>query len=254
MNFYLINPYFELLTEMEDAGIIGTLLTYHTKESDYFIKVAKDIDIHKKIKYMVAVRPHLISPEYLVRINQSIKEISEGNRLQINLVSGAVDEEEYEMDKTLGPITNKSTTKERSNYLIEYIKLLNKLPQQEKIDYYVSATNDFTIEAALMHNDKMIVPYQKYIHEKDILIDRKVMVYLAPVLRKTQGELDNLTGTGYNFKHIEEVKFTYEKMNNLINKLEDEGIKEMMISAWNEEDIKINIDFIREYNKKKGKE
>lgn len=254
MNFYLINPYFELLTEMEDAGIIGTLLTYHSKESDYFIKVAKDIDIHKKIKYMVAIRPHLISPEYLVRINQSIREISEGNRLQINLVSGAVDDEEYEMDKTLGPVTNKSTTEERSNYLIEYIKLLNKLPEQEKIDYYVSATNDFTIEAASVYNDKMIIPYHKYIHEKHNLRNRRVMVYLAPVLRKTQEELDNLTGNGYDLKHIEEIKFTYEGMSNLLNQLKEEGIREMMLSAWNAEDIKINIDFIREYNKKKEKE
>lgn len=253
MNFYLINPYFELLTEMEDSGIVGTLLTYHSKEPDYFIKVAKDIDIHKKIKYMVAIRPHLISPEYLVRINQSIAEISDGNRLQINLVSGAVDDEEYEMDKILGPVTNKSATKERSNYLIEYIKLLNKLPEQEKIDYYVSATNDFTIEAASMYNDKMIIPYQKYIHEKHNLRNRRIMVYLAPVLRKTQEELDNLTGTEYDLKHIEEIKFTYEEMSNLLNQLEDEGIKEIMLSAWNKEDLKINIDFIREYNKKKEK-
>lgn len=252
MNFYVISPFFELFTEMEDAGIIGNLLTYHSKESDYFIKVARDIDIHKKIKYMIAVRPHLISPEYLVRLTEGIKEISKEDRIQINLVSGAVDDEEYKMNRTLGSITNQSTTQERSNYLIEYINLLNQLPQHIKPDYYVSATNDFTIEAASAHDYKMIIPYDKYIHDKHKLIDKKVMVYLAPILRKTQEELDNLTG--YSVKNIEDIKFTYEEMSNLVNKLEDEGIKEMMISAWNDEDTKINIDFIREYNKKKVKE
>jgi hypothetical protein len=237
---------------MEDAGIIGTLLTYHSRESDYFIKVARDIDIHKKIKYMIAIRPHLISPEYLVRLTEGIREVSEGDRIQINLVSGAVVDEEYKMDRTLGPITNKSTTQERSNYLIEYIKLLNQLPQNIKPDYYVSATNDFTIEAASEHDDKMMIPYHKYICEKDNLKDKKVMVYLAPILRETQEELDNLTG--YNIKYIEDVKFTYEGMSNLVNKLEDDGIKEMMISAWDYEDIQRNINFIREYNQKKGKE
>jgi hypothetical protein len=251
MKFYLINPYFDLLTKMEDAGFTGVLLTYHSKESDYFIKVAREIDIHKKIKYMIAIRPHLISPEYLVRLTEGIKEISEGDRLQINLVSGAVDEEEYLMDRTLGPITNKSTTQERSNYLIEYIKLLNQLPEDKKPDYYVSATNDFTIKAALAYNDKIMIPYHKYIHDKNILTNKKVMVYLAPILRKTQEELDTLTG--YNIKHIEDVKFTFEGMSNLINKLKNEGIEEMMLSAWSDEDIKINIDFIREYNQEKGK-
>jgi hypothetical protein len=251
MNFYLINPYFELLTEMEDAGIIGTLLTYHSKESDYFIKVARDIDIHKKIKYMIAIRPHLISPEYLVRLTEGIKEISEGDRIQINLVSGAIVDEEYEIDKIVGPITNKSTTQERSSYLIEYIKLLNELPQHKKPDYYVSATNDFTIKAASTYDDKMMIPYHKYIHEKDILKDRKVMVYLAPILRKTQEELDNLTG--YEVKNIQDIKFTHEQMNSLVNELENEGVKEMMLSAWNKEDLEINIDFIRQYNLKKEK-
>jgi len=254
MNFYFINPYFELFTEMEDAGIVGVLLTYHSKESDYFIKVARDLDIHKKIKYMIAIRPHLISPEYLVRLTEGIKEISEGDRIQINLVSGAVVDEESKMDRTVGPITNKSTTQERSNYLIEYIKLLNQLPEDKKPDYYVSATNDFTIEAASTYDDKMMIPYHKYINDKNNLKDKKVMAYLAPILRKTQEELDNLTGYDIErIKYIEDVKFTYEEMSNLVNKLEDEGIKEMMISAWNDEDLRTNIDFVREYNQKKGK-
>jgi hypothetical protein len=252
MNFYLINPYFELFSEMEDSGVTGNLLTYHSKESDYFIKVARDIDVHKKIKYMVAIRPHVLSPEYLVRINKSIKEISNGDRLQINLVSGDINDAEYEMDRTLGTTTNKSTNKERSDYLIEYIELLNKLPEKEKPDYYVSVTNDFTFQAASKYNDKMIIPYYKYIHNNYDLTNRKVMIYLAPIMRKTQEELNSLTG--YNLNGIvEDVRYTYEKMTNLVNQLEDQGIKEMMLSSWNDEDTKINLNFIREYNYNKGK-
>lgn len=248
MNFYLINPSFELLTEMEDSGVTGNLLTYHSNESDYFVKVARDIDIHKKIKYMVAIRPHVLSPEYLVRISKSFKEISKEDRLQINLVSGV--SEEYEMGRTLGTINNKSTTKERSDYLIEYINLLNQLPQEEKPDYYVSVTNNFTFEAASKNNDKIILPYYKYIHEEYDLTHSKVMIYLAPILRKTQEELDSLTG--YDLKGIDEdVRYTYEEMTSLVNKLEEQGIKEMMISSWNSEDIKVNLDFIKYYNYKK---
>jgi hypothetical protein len=256
MKFYLINPSFELFTEMEDSGVTGNLLTYHSNESDYFTRVARDLDIHKKIKYMVAIRPHVLSPEYLLKINKSIKEISKEDRLQINLVSGEINDEEYEMDRTLGPITNRSTTKERSDYLIEYINLLNQIPQKERPDYYVSVTNDFTFEAASRHNDKMIIPYYKYINDKYDLTHRKVMIYLAPIMRKTQEELDNLVG--YDLKKInalsEDVKFTYEAMTILVKKLEDEGIEEMMLSAWNQEDVKINLDFIKEYNYKKEKE
>lgn len=249
MNFYLINPHFELLTAMEDAGVAGNLFTYHSDESDFFTKVARDVDIHKKIKYMVAIRPHVLSPEYLVRINKSIKEISKEDRLQINLVSGSINQEESETNRILGTVTNKSTRKERSDYLIEYIDLLNQLPQKEKPDYYVSVTNDFTFEAASKHNDKMIMPYHKYIHGEYGLEDRKVMIYLAPVIRKTQKELDNLIG--YNLEEIKSVKFTYEEMTDLVNKLKDQGIKEIMLSARTMKDIQTNLEFIKKYNHKK---
>ena len=73
--------------------------------------------------------------------------------------------------------------------------MLNQLPEDKKPDYYVSATNDFTIEAALTYDDKMMIPYHRYIHDKNKLRDRKVMVYLAPILRKTEEELDNAVNT-----------------------------------------------------------
>ena len=248
MKFYLINPFFELLTEMEDAGITGNLCTYESWEPDYFTRIARDIDIHKKIKYMVAIRPHVLSPEYLVKITKSIKEISKGDRLQINLVSGYINPEDYETNRILGTVTNKSTRQERSDYLIEYINLLNQLPQEEKPDYYVSVTNDFTFKAASKHNDKMIIPYSLDIENASDLDYNKIMIYLVPFLRKTQKELDVLSG--YNSQEIEDPKFTYETMTNLVNKLKDQGIKEIMFGHRNMEDIKRNIDFIKEYNYK----
>jgi hypothetical protein len=248
MNFYLINPYFELITTMEDAGITGNLCTYESWEPDYFTRIARDIDIHKKIKYMVAIRPHVLSPEYLVKITKSIKKISKEDRLQINLVSGHINPEDYETNKILGTVTNKSTGQERSDYLIKYINLLNQLPQEEKPDYYVSVTNDFTFKAASKHNDKMIIPYSVNIDNADDLDYNKIMIYFTPILRKTQKELDNLSG--YNLKEIEDSKFTYETMTNLVNKLKNQGIQEIMFGFRNMEDIKRNIDFIKEYNYK----
>ena len=74
------------------------------------------------------------------------------------------------------------------------------------------------------------------------------MIYLTPVLRKTQKELDSLSG--YNLQEIEDKKFTYETMTNLVNKLKDQGIQQIMFGFRNMEDIKANIGFIKEYNYK----
>jgi len=246
MKFYLFNPDFKLLSEMEDAGVVGNLFTYDTKQSDFFTKIARDIDVHKKIKYMVAIRPHVLSPEYLVKIHKSIREIAKEDRLQINLISGKINAEEQEIIRTLGKITNKSTTIERSNHLIEYVELLNQLPQREKPDYYVSVTNDFTFETASKYNNKMIVPYHQYMNNKYDVADKKIMIYLTPIIRKTQKELDSLEG--YEVQNIEDVKFTHDSMTSLVDRLQSEGIKEIIFSAWNIEDIRKNLDFVKEYN------
>jgi len=245
MKFYLINQDFNLLGKMEESGITGNLFTYHTGESDFFTKIARDLEINKKIKYMVAIRPHVLSPEYLIRIDKSIKEISKGNRLQINLISGHIDSKEQAMIRTLDQITNKSTTEERSNYLIEYVNLLNQISKEEKPDYYISVTNNFTFEAASKYNDKMIIPYHQYINNLYDISGKQIMLYLAPIIRKTQEELDNLSG--YEVKNIDDVKFTYDQMTNMLDKLEGEGIKEIMFSAWNKKDIVENLNFIKEY-------
>jgi len=249
MKFYLFNPDFILLTEMEEAGVFGNLFTYDTKQSDFFTKIARDIDVHKKIKYMVAIRPHVLSPEYLVKIHKSIREIAKEDRLQINLISGKINAEEQEIIRTLGKITNKSTTIERSNYLIEYVELLNQLPQRERPDYYISVTNDFTFETASKYNNKMIVPYHQYTNNKYNVENKKIMIYLTPIIRKTQKELDNIKD--YDIQNIEDIKFTYDEMTNLVDKLKDEGIEEIFFSAWNKEDIRKNLDFIKDYNYKK---
>lgn len=246
MKFYLFNPDFKLLSEMEEAGVVGNLFTYDTKQSDFFTKIARDIDVHKKIKYMVAIRPHVLSPEYLVKIHKSIREIAKEDRLQINLISGKINAEEQEIIRTLGKITNKSTTIERSNHLIEYVELLNQLPQREKPDYYVSVTNDFTFETASKYNNKMIVPYHQYMNNKYDVADKKIMIYLTPIIRKTQKELDSLEG--YEVQNIEDVKFTHDSMTSLVDRLQSEGIKEIIFSAWNIEDIRKNLDFVKEYN------
>jgi hypothetical protein len=253
MNFYLINQDIELISEMEDAGVAGNLFTYHTGETDFFTKIARYINPRQKIKYMVAIRPHVLSPEYLVRIHKSIKEISKEDRLQINLIAGDIghNSKEKEIEWTLGPITNKSTTKERSNYLIEYIDLLNKLPQNKKPDYYISISNEFLLEASLKHNAKMLIPWGQEIYNKIDLPYDKVMISLAPVIRKTQEELENLTE--YNLEEIKNVRFTYETLTNLVNKFKDQGIKEIIFGARNNEDVKRSIEFVKEYNYSKGK-
>ena len=247
MKFYIFNSDFNLIGKLEDAGFTGNLFTYNTNQADYFTQIAKDVGIHKKIKYMVAIRPHVISPEYLIMIDKGIKEISRGNRLQINLISGHIKEDEKDVVRTLGPITNKSTTIERSKYLIEYVDLMNTLSERDKPDYYISVSNNFTFDTASKYNDKMIIQYSQYINNTYNLKDKRVMIAVTPVIRRTQEELDNLEE--YNIQHKIDLKtFTYDQMTEMVNKIKNEGIDEIIFSAWNAGDTEEIINFVKDYN------
>lgn len=249
MHFYIFNFDFDLISKLEDAGFTGTLFIYNTNESDYFTKIARDVDVHKKIKYMVAIRPHVISPEYLVRIHKSIQEISKDNRLQINLISGHMKPDEIDVVRTISEVSNKSTPVERSKYLIKYIELLSNLEERDKPDYYVSVTNQFTYDVAAKNNDKMIIGYSQYLQNLYDLKNKKVMISITPILRKTHKEIEEVKSSNIH-KTSDLQMFTYDEMNDLVNELKNEGINEVIYSSWNSEDTEEIINFVKQYNHK----
>lgn len=253
MNFHIFNSDFNLIDELEDSGFAGTLFVYHPEQSDYFTMIAKHINVNRKIKYMVAVRPHTISPEYLLLLHRSLKGIANGNRLQINLIAGHIKPDEKDIVRTLVEVNNKSTSIERSKYLIKYIDLINKIPEfeDEGVDYYVSVTNEFTFDASVKNNQKMIIPYSQYIVGKYNLENTKTMISVTPIIRKTKEELNDLKG--YNVKYTSDLQiFTYEQMTELINKIKNDGIEEMIFSSWNEKDTKEIINFVKQYKKREA--
>lgn len=248
MKFYIFNNNFELIDRLEDAGFVGNLFVYNTHNADYFTKIARDLDVHKKIMYMVAIRPYVISPEYLVMVHKSIRDIARGSRLQLNLISGHIKPNE-DVVRTLGDVNSKSTSVERSEYLVEYIDMMNTLPKEDKPDYYVSVTNTFTFEAAARHGDKMIIRYSQYLDGRYELSNQKVMVSCTAVIRETQEELDKLNMNG--IPHRADLdKFTHEDMNNVLARLQKDGINEIIFSSWNEKDLEEIINFVKNYNKK----
>lgn len=252
MKFYLFNSDFDLIDRLEDAGFTGNLFVYGTHQSDFFTKIARDIDLHKKIKYMVAIRPYVISPEYLGMIHNSISGLARNNsRLEINLISGHIKPDEENVIRTLGAVNNNSSQTERSEYLIEYIDMLSTLPKAVKPNIYVSVTNNFTLEAALRNNAKSIIGYSAYLNNLYDIDHKSTMIAITPILRKTKEELDNLKE--YNIQHKADLKaFTYDEFSDLVDSLKQDGIKELIFAFWNDGDKEEVINFVKEYKRRKS--
>jgi len=280
MEFYYFGGYFEegFISRLEDSGFSGVMFTHDLSQGDMFAKVARDIKSTEKIKYLVAIRPYTISPQYLCIINKSINSIMK-QRLQINLISGYPKENEIDFGGILGNVNDLSSKVDRSKYLVDYVNTLNTMPGNQdyinKLDFYVSTTNQYVLEAAQIYKNKIILPYRSYINQHwsvdnnnpDQLLSNKInlkdtdaMIAMTPVFRKTEAELSLLDGyvikpawrKGELEHSVTDVEyFTYEQFDNFVDKLEKDGIKQILMNAWPPEERDVVIEAIKEYTKQK---
>ena len=275
MNFYYFGGHFTDNYSLEKASTLdkhhfyGVMFTYDATQGDMFVRTARDIKLDEKIKYLVAIRPYTISPQYLYTIYDSINEIME-DRVQINFIAGYIKDSEADVGGIVTEINDKSSTVERSKYLIDFIKTLNKMSKNRKnkklLDFYVSATNNYILNAAKEYNNKVILPYNAYKRgfwfdsnnqKTDIDIKNiEVMLAITPIIRKTEKELKLLKNyalrpvwqKGETPVVVNDVEyFTYESFNNFIEDLEEKGINNLLINCVPAEEVHIIVPFIKQY-------
>jgi hypothetical protein len=261
------------ITRLEQSRFDGVMFVYDATIGDVFTKIAADIKKDEKIKYLVAIRPYALSPQYLCMINKSMNSIMP-DRLQINLISGYIKEHEKKFGGILGDVNDESSRIDRSNYMIDYFKMLNTMggnKRKKPLDFYVSTTNEYVFNETLEHDNKIILPYRDYKNgywtviteddKQDIgkpfdFYGRKIMLAITPIIRKTQEDLNmseeyskrprwkdgEERGTVTDIEY-----FTYEEFDAFIKKLESEGITEILMNGHQEEERENLISFIKKY-------
>jgi hypothetical protein len=271
MEFYYFGGHFgdTQVSRIESHHFSGILFTYDIGQGDFFTKVARDIKHNKKIKYMIALRPYVMSPQYLFMIAQSINEIMP-NRLEINLISGHIKDHEKNKGGIMGPLNDLSSNIERSNYLIEYLNVVDEMKKSGQYqvvpDYYVSTSNQYVYNAAVKTQSKMIIQYREYMQghwnnyknyqtdqletykgEDFNLLGQKVMVSISAVLRKTREEIDSLE----KIQHTTDTAYySYDEFEIFIDKLKKDGIIGLMFIAWPPEEVEHFMDFVKQYKEK----
>jgi hypothetical protein len=283
MEFYFFGGRFDgqQIPELEDYNFSGVMFTYDSTLGDMITKMARYIDPNKKIKYLLAIRPYSVSPQYLCMVSESMREIAPG-KFQVNFISGYIKDHEENFGGIIGPINDKSDKVDRSNYLIEYLHVLNTMEgnknSYQPLDFYVSTTNEYVLETAQMYNNKIILPYRDYkngywmiqseIEEEKTgktieLKDSEIMLALTPIIRKTQEELDTLADyamrpiwkKGEKSAQVTDVEyFTHKQFYNFIDELEKNNIKQILINAWPESETENIYRFVKHYVELKGKQ
>jgi len=275
MKFYYFGGNFKQgeISRLEQHRFDGVMFVYDAMLGDVFTRIARDIKHTEKIKYLVAIRPYTISPQYLCMISKSLNLIMP-NRVQINLISGYIKDHEKSFGGILGDINDQSDRIDRSNYMIEYVKMLNTMPGNKTkpvLDFYTSTTNEHVFNATAEHDNKIILPYRDYKNGRWTIIkegrgedpgnsfnikNRKIMLAITPIIRRTQEELNRseeyaqrpVWKNGEVQGKVTDIEyFTYEEFDSFINNLEKDGITEILMNGHQEEERERLISFIKEY-------
>jgi hypothetical protein len=260
----------ETPSALEKHNFDGVMFTYDATQGDMFVRTAKDIDPNKKIKYLIAIRPYTISPQYLQTINDSMNEIDMA-RLQLNFIAGYIKDHENDIAGIVGDVVDNSNSISKSNYMINFIETLNSMKiNKNPLDFYVSTTNSYVFDEAKKYNNKIILPYNIWKRGfwsdvfksssgrgKDLEFDGlEIMMSVTPIIRETEQELKSLTDyalrpiwkKGEVSKVIDDVEyFTYESFHEFINMVEEKGISHLLINAVPREEAKVIIPFIKRY-------
>lgn len=242
------------ISTLEENGFSGALFIYQSWCDDFITKAANDADSTSNMVYMVAMRPYAISPQYLVMLSNSMHDIMP-DRFQFNLISGHIKDREKPFGGMPNSVNDQSSHIERSNYLIDYLKELDKMYKlgafHRMPDFFVSTTNEYVFETASVLKNKMIISYLDYknkrwrIYEdyqnggdvflgKEIdLSNQKVMISIAPIIRDTVEEIEILSRTQ---RSNDTEYFTYQEFYHFVETLKSKGIEYLLISPYSEEE------------------
>jgi hypothetical protein len=257
-----------------DNNFDGLLYTYNYHSIDPFVYISKHFNLDANLRYFVAIRSHIMSPQYIFKILRSfyhLKDVS-GNRIMmssfdninvktekpvpvcINLISGSIDIDQQLFGGTIGNVDDLSSPIERSQNLIKFVKEFNSVNKKHfknffHLNLYITTTNKYVFEEANKNNNKMIIEYVDYATKKfDITNPENVMVTFGPVIRDTQEELDSIDKTlGVSIKH-NSVFCTPFQLIEMLDRLEQEGIQEVLFWSLGQEDHMNMLDFVKQYN------
>jgi hypothetical protein len=245
----------------------GVMFTHDIPQGDIFIQTVMDLKVNEKIKYLIAIRPYTISPQYLAMINDSLNKVQK-DRVQLNIISGYTKDHEDGVKGIVGSVNDQSDKVEKRKYLVEFLHSLNEMNKNKNIkaplDFFVTTTNPRVLDAVNKHNNKIILPYSLYKNNiwfkkfnRPLDVNSKeIMIAITPIIRETEEELESLKNyalrptwqSGEVSRVVNDAEyFTNKTFHELIKNLQENGIKYLLINAVPQAENAIIIPFIKKY-------
>jgi hypothetical protein len=225
-----LNKAFEYLSSF---GYESCMLTYHSRENDMFIKLARAIDPTIPMNYIIAMRTYAISPEYLGLMINGFSEIAQ-DKLIFNIVAGDLHSNETSVEDVVDNCMIQ-TSQDRVKYTKLWLEkftnleiLKNKIPP-----LYMSGTSDLTFKNCELFNGGIMTMVDFYLENKEKLQKYNPrMVGIQILIRNTDEEADYIKHKYYDGDKLKWCYFySEETLTKKIKELEDNGVTDIMITG-----------------------
>jgi hypothetical protein len=241
---------------LEDSGYKSVLLTFHSAQADYFIKSAAAIIPGHKLKYMIALRPYHLSPQYCSMMTIGHSQVDK-DRLMFNWVAGDFhnreDEPDLEFD-IFGKSDSIDTIEKRIKFLREFVKMYNMYcPSSVKPPMVFSGFHEYALDTVRIFNGTSLSSIDSYRDNIDRFYGiQNIMVAAVVTILESNDELEkfNEKVLSVNPGYIRySIIGDHETVKEQILKLKDEKITDLLIITnniymddfWNKENhIRVN--------------
>lgn len=214
-------------------GYTSCMLTYHSRQNDMFIKLARAIDPDLPLKYIIAMRTYAISPEYLGMMIKGFNEIAK-DKLMFNIVAGDLHKDETSVDDLVDSselVTSQDRVKYTGLWLEKFTNLhiiKNNLPNM-----FMSGTSKATFENCKNFNGGIMVMVDYYLENKDYLNQFKTKcTSLQICIRDTDTLAEEIKHHNYEGDQLKWCYFFSEAtLMKKIKELEDLGVTDIMVTG-----------------------
>jgi hypothetical protein len=260
MNFYFFDQFCDqpkkrISKELDDAGFYGLLVPYAVGFENQFIETTRALDTEQKIKYIIGVRPHTVSPQYLAMIIKSINDI-DPDRVWVNFVAGFIREDELQSGGTMFPEDFEKSFKDRKEYMAKYLPIFNSFCEDKRIKVKISITgmSEEVFSLVEEHADYNITAFEPYTRLNGFRnISKPRIMSICPVIEDDEEYLLYLKGLN---NIPQDIMFTTtEDLTLTINNLKETGINDIILfthgytSADHRREQSKIVNFVKEYNK-----
>jgi alkanesulfonate monooxygenase SsuD/methylene tetrahydromethanopterin reductase-like flavin-dependent oxidoreductase (luciferase family) len=226
----------QIIDELDTSGYYSVLFPIESVSADYLPQAIRSINSSQKIKYMIPIRPYLLSPQYLAMLSSGIEKIAPGRTI-FNFIHGHLSEDEN-LDGVIASSVDFSNADNRKAHLEDFIHTLKNIKMYDQPDFsdcIVSGGSQEILEIANRLGVAVATSYTNYISNYEIRYSKfnfkKVYAQVCILSRETDEEAELVKNSlGATLDQTGVLCGSYKSVAESIYEAERMGVTDFLVS------------------------